>query len=94
MDDVVSGADRIEDVHQLYQASKAILREGGFNFRKFKSNDPSLQKVVNEAEGVAAPLGGLNESETYAQSTLGSSQQTCPGEQRYWDYFGRWILMS
>ena len=25
-------------------------------------------------------MGGLNESETYAQSTLGSSQQICPGE--------------
>ena len=27
-------------------------------------------------------MSGLNESETYAQSTLGSSQQTFPGEQK------------
>ena len=44
------GADNDDDVYKLYLKSKTILREGGFNLRKFVTNSMTLQQRINEAE--------------------------------------------
>ena len=38
IDNVVSGAETKEEAFTVYQESKAMLRAGGFNFRKFNKN--------------------------------------------------------
>ena len=50
VDDVSFGADNDDDAYKLYLKSKTILREGGFNLRKFVTNSMTLQQRINEAE--------------------------------------------
>jgi len=50
VDDVRFGVDNDDDAYKLYLKSKTILREGGFNLRKFVTNSMTLQQRINEAE--------------------------------------------
>lgn len=50
MDDVVSGARDFDSAFNLYQDSKEMFKEGGFNLRKFVTNDASLQTVIDQLE--------------------------------------------
>ena len=50
VDDVTYGGSDIEDVFQLYLKTKKRLLEGGFNIRKFVSNDFQLQARIEEEE--------------------------------------------
>ena len=50
VDDVTYGGNDIEDVFQLYLKTKKRLLEGGFNIRKFVSNDFQLQARIQEEE--------------------------------------------
>lgn len=75
----------MEETFQLYRGSTGILGEGGFNLRKFQTNDVDLQRRIEEAEGIAPHDG---ESETYARVTLENRQRAQNGEQKvlgiYW----------
>ena len=42
VDDVVSGAETKEEAFTMYRESKAMLRKGGFNLRKFNTNSSEL----------------------------------------------------
>ena len=53
VDDVISGAKDEEEAYQLYLESKSILREGGFNLRKFVTNAKSLQQKIDEKDELA-----------------------------------------
>ena len=53
VDDVITGANTETDALMIYNQSKAIFREGGFNLRKFQTNSPTLQKKINIAEGTS-----------------------------------------
>jgi len=57
VDDVSFGADNDDDAYELYFKSKTILREGGFNLRKFGTNSVALQQRINEAEAGFADQG-------------------------------------
>ena len=50
-DDVISGADTEEEAFKLYAQAKHIFRQGGFNFRKFRTNSVELQRRIDVAEG-------------------------------------------
>ena len=50
VDDLVTGAEDEEQAYELFVSSKMILREGGFNLRKFNSNCASLQSRINPKE--------------------------------------------
>ena len=50
VDDISFGADTVKAGYELYLKSKRYLREGGFNLRKFTSNDPVLQQGIDEQE--------------------------------------------
>ena len=78
VDDLTTGADSEEAAHSVYVKSKQILKEGGFNLRKFRSNSPSLQQKIDINEGAETDYGLANES--YADATLGTSQPTGPQE--------------
>ncbi len=89
VDDVVHGADNDDDAYKVYAGSKDILRQGGFNLRKFTTNSRPLQERINREEGMhdtgALEVGkrGSGDSEqTYAKSTLGCTQEMQSGEQK------------
>ena len=74
-----------EEAYQLYVESKNLLKEGGFNLRKFTTNDPHLQEKINRyAESLLkAPGSDIDaETETYAKTMLGRSQKTLSGESK------------
>ena len=50
VDDVSFGADDDDAAYELYTKSKSILREGGFNLRKFVTNSTTLQPRIDETE--------------------------------------------
>ena len=91
VDDVIFGADTEEDAYTLYANSKEMLGHGSFNLRKFKTNLPSLQKLIDMQEAAfvakkstsARSNSGVEETEeTYVQSTLPANQQTSPNAQK------------
>ena len=82
VDDILTGVEDVETAWQLYLHSKEILKTGGFNLRKFKTNDSDLQRRMTEAEGTIPYTSETNDNETYAKSMLGKSQKPCMGEQK------------
>lgn len=59
----------------LQDGTKRLLREGGFNLWKFRTNCPSLQVSVDAEEGVERLP-----DESYADAMLGVSQAAGPQE--------------
>ena len=46
VDDLSSGASKVDAAYELYPKSKLRLAEGGFNLRKFVSNSPELTNRI------------------------------------------------
>ena len=88
VDDIVTGADSETLAYQLYKGAKDVLKQGGFNLRKFVTNAHSLQGRIDRSE--ERLLVGNSESEssepvpeeTYTKSTIGSTQEMSSGEQK------------
>ena len=53
VDDLVSGANDNEKASKLYHESKQIMKEGGFNLRKWHSNSQQFMKSVDSTDGNA-----------------------------------------
>ena len=79
VDDVVYGAPDVDKAYQLFESSKDIMRGGGFNLRKFLTNNPQLQRKINAVEGT---LSIPADSEGYTQMTLGKSQTPTDDERK------------
>ena len=97
VDDVVAGAMDENSALKLYEESKQVLQEGGFNLRKFTTNSPQLQKVIDRKENpptdsITVCSGDLDE--TYAKSTFGMS----PTDQKVlcvkWDVSADCLIFS
>ena len=56
----------------MYVTSKQILKEGGFNLQKFRTNSSSLQQKIDAIEGSSSSHSLAEES--YTGATLGTSQ--------------------
>ncbi len=87
VDDLVTGASDEDQAYALHQASKQLLKEGGFNLRKFCSNSALLQMRVDTEEVPTKPVGLSTEhteeaEETYVSSTLGPGQKVHSGERK------------
>ena len=54
-DDLSCGADTVEEAFKLYIESKGILAKGGFNLRKWQTNDLELRNKINAIEKVHVP---------------------------------------
>jgi len=54
VDDLCSGDFDLESVFLLYQKAKKILKEGGFNLRKWKTNCPLLAEKLEKREDCLA----------------------------------------
>uniref|UniRef100_A0A1X7TFD1 Reverse transcriptase domain-containing protein n=1 Tax=Amphimedon queenslandica TaxID=400682 RepID=A0A1X7TFD1_AMPQE len=50
VDDIIMGAQSESEALKLYQESKAIFSNGGFNLRKFTTNCQVLQGKIDEME--------------------------------------------
>ena len=74
VDDVVYGAHSPEEAFDFYENSKSILQEGGFNLRKFVTNDLALQGMIDEAGNDHEMRESRLETETYTKIILGGFQ--------------------
>jgi len=88
-DDIVTGADSEEQAYQVFNESKGMLKDGGFNLQKFCSNSASLQRRVDKDSVGPAPRHWTSGSsftegseETYTSSTLGRGQKIHLVEQK------------
>ena len=70
VDDIVTGANSEEAAYQLFNQAKEILREGGFNLRKFNSNSTLLQTII----GVPTPASNSLEEESYSHTVCNSRE--------------------
>jgi len=89
VDDVSFGASDDDSAFELYVKSKAILREGGFNLRKFVTNSTLLQQRIDasEAESVVEHFNCSNtgveeEDKTYTKNLLGGRLRQSEDEQK------------
>ena len=78
VDDLNSGADNTQEALHLYARTKEIMRQGGFNMRKWKTNCPEVAQVVKEAESqisnTQSTTGCESDDSTmsYAKQVLGT----------------------
>ena len=61
MDDIASGAGTEEDAYLLYKESEDLLKQGGFNLRKFVTNSYQLQEKIDGSETENEPQLTLNQ---------------------------------
>ena len=47
VDDLNSGSENIQDCYNFYNKAKARLDQASFNLRKFQSNSPDLEYLIN-----------------------------------------------
>ena len=78
VDDVVLGAKTAELAYKLCVHSRNLLRDGGFNLRKFLTDNEWLQERISD--GKSGKEG--RQLETYTASILGGSQPTLCGERK------------
>jgi len=50
VDDCTSGADDVETGKVFYAKTKSIMKEGGFELRKWTTNDKTLQEFFEEIQ--------------------------------------------
>ena len=51
VDNFASGAQTVEEGFNIYQKEKYLMKQGGFNLRKWKTNSKILQQKINLTEG-------------------------------------------
>ena len=97
VDDVVTGANDEHEAYSFYQISKDILKQGGFNLRKFCSNSVLLQTMINKQENPEPQSTSVTPvlteaDETYASVTLRANNDQRSGERRVLGI--RWNISS
>ena len=86
VDDIVFGADDVNQAYILCKKSKEVLRSGGFNLRKFATNSSHLQEKIDKEEPLleTTPVKSKQDlsgsEEIYAKTTLGTTQKPRVGE--------------
>ena len=81
VDDVIFGSMDEEEALNLFQQAKQIMKDGGFNLRKFTTNSITLQQKIDTIEGTQPKVADI-EDETYTSATLGNHQQVSTGEEK------------
>ena len=69
MDDLVCCSAPDEEAYALYLSSKRLLHEGGFNLRKFTTNNRSLRDKIEKMESLQCS-GDSTGSQNQNGSTL------------------------
>ena len=60
VDDFASGKDSINDGFEIYQKLKSRFREGGFNMRKWASNNQELTEMIKKEEAAVSSTPELS----------------------------------
>ena len=68
VDDLVSGSNEPEEGKTLYERSKAILSEAGFDLRKWVTNDRELAGYIESRENGECNLLGKDNDMTYFEA--------------------------
>ena len=83
------GADDDDNAYELYMKSKHILREGGFNLRKFVTSCTTLQQRIDETESEFVDgysdcnkTGVGEEDKTYTKNLFGGRLRQSGNEQK------------
>ena len=69
VDDLVSGCNELEEGKALYDRSKAILAEAGFDLRKWVTNDKELAEYIAPRENEDSNLLSKDNGMTYFEAT-------------------------
>ena len=72
VDDLVTGSRDIEGGRNLFWAARTCLAAGGFNLRKWKTNDPQLSKEFQMDRDTMGQNSLLDSDITYAKEMLGA----------------------
>jgi hypothetical protein len=56
VDDLVSGTDGLGEAKVLYEKSRSIMSEAGFDLRKWETNSHELRAYISSQEGVTSDL--------------------------------------
>ena len=82
VDDVITGAENEASTLQLYRSSKEIMRSGGFNLRKFRSNSSLVQRQIDADEVLVQNNHSYVEEsdETSRETTLADGHGITSGE--------------
>ena len=69
---------------KFYHESRGVLRDGGFNLRKFMTNVPELQQFFEDQDQSTPTITTKPDcgEETYAKTLLGGNQDMSPKEQK------------
>ena len=78
VDDLVTGEGTTHKAFTLYQKAKDRLAMGGFNLRKWKTNDTDLREKIRSSESgkITREVKRLEDEETYAKSKLEPQGET------------------
>ena len=88
VDDVIAGFQDVAKAFQFFKDSRHIFSKGGFNLRKFMSNNKELQDLI-ESELTDMKTDDTT-GESYAKITLGGSNKIL----KYLELLGTLTLMS
>ena len=69
VDDLVSGCNELEEGKALYDRSKAILAEAGFDLRKWVTNDKELAEYIAPRENEDSNSLSKDNGMTYFEAT-------------------------
>eukprot|EP00794_Sanderia_malayensis_P006717 gene6717-biopygen5491 len=75
VDDLVTGSEDAEKAFSLYEMSKDRMKKGGFDLRKWKTNNSDLAKEISSRESsVVGRESSHQEDTSYAKESLGISK--------------------
>ena len=81
VDDLLTGADNVQEGFELYQDSKELMAKGAFNLRKSNSNSNELLQLINNKEESVAQTKTETsnsvveeEDESFIKSTVGPTR--------------------
>ena len=69
VDDFASGKNSVKDCFELYQKLKSRFSEGGFNMRKWASNDQELNRLIEKEEIVKSSTSKVSPEITPASTS-------------------------
>ena len=92
VDHIICGANDPEAAFRLYEESKSVLKEGGFNLRTFVTNVPNLQQKIDEKEEVPQTPNDswvpMTPSRLMRRKPSGQDNPYHPVSRRCWEYDG------
>ena len=75
VDDLAGGANSVKEGFQRFKSSREILKTGGFNLQKWKTNDSTLLKLIqndeNDGETESEPKHIQEEDGSFVNETFG-----------------------